>query len=1134
MKKLFFLAILCNFIQANSQIKLFNVTSGKSDVVKEATYADIDLQLSDNIARTKPETLKLDIPYNGTTISVDLHSVNLFHKGFHLDTDQGDNIPYTPGAHYRGKYASFNFFNGEMNGIVSIPNVGNIVIAPYNGKYIIYNDVNLSSLNNFTCTYEDDDHAPSPTTQSVQSVQSAKCVAMYFEIDNSLFQANGNNTTTTANWFTSVFNNVQTLFSNSGISVDLKSTFIWTTADPYTGTTSTAQLNNFHTYRPTFDGDIGQLVGVDSGSLGGVAATVFGMCSNSNYSYTDVNFTYSNVPTYSWTVQVITHEMGHLMGSQHTHACAWNGNNTPIDGCGQTIGYSEGSCATGPLPASGSIMSYCHMLGGVGINFANGFWTQPAARIISSMNSSTCLSPDCEATCINAVNSVVVTAQTTSSLTVSWTDNSDTTSWMVGIFTYAGVGTYVQVNTNSYTKTGLLPNKFYKVRIKPVCLSSQSIAFREFVVATPADWCAGGAVICDTGGTTSIYGANQNYIRTLLPSSGNKLKLTFTQMALENGIDLLRIYNGTDTTSLIGAYTGNTLPAAITSTAANGALTLRFTSNATGNLAGFAATVSCLPITTPNCSASTTWNGSSWSNGTPTDTKSAIMNGNYLSTGPSFKCCSLTINAGKTVTIGTGKYISAVNSVVINGTLNVQDKGQLIQVSNTAVNSGNGHFYRSTGSLNASTYVYWSSPTDNTTISNALTGWGYFRKFTPANHIDIQTTNAQGVVTANVPDGYDDNLDSWVLVPTTTTMIKGTGYISRIPVSGIQTEDFFGRPTNGIVQVPISNSGNILNRNYNLVGNPYPSSISANDLIFANPGTTGILYFWTHNTSTNALLPGPVPGNYASTGDFSVYSLTGGVASESGSAVPTGVVASHQGFFVDKVTATNFTFNNAMRHVDLGNNTFLRQVPYKRLWLSLNGKNGLYHQILIGYLPDTQTGYDWGYDAMNTTLRPQMTLYSLIDDEGYRIQSRGEYDSADVVPLGFITQEAGEFTIRIDDIQGAFDQVYIRDLYAGTVANLTQPFTFRSEAGEFKDRFEVIYQNDSGPIQEEQIPLYIYPNPTSDLVTVSGNFSKYELYDMYGKLLMTGSDKTISLQQFSNGIYLLKIDHGKTFKVIKS
>lgn len=75
---------------------------------------------------------------------------------------------------------------------------------------------------------------------------------------------------------------------------------------------------------------------------------------------------------------VIAHELGHLMGSQHTHACVWNGNDTAIDGC---AGLTEGFCGTPGIPANGgTIMSYCH-LRPQGINFNFGFGTQPGAVI---------------------------------------------------------------------------------------------------------------------------------------------------------------------------------------------------------------------------------------------------------------------------------------------------------------------------------------------------------------------------------------------------------------------------------------------------------------------------------------------------------------------------------------------------------------------------------------------------------------------------------------------------------------------------------------------------------------------------------------------------------------------------------
>ena len=86
------------------------------------------------------------------------------------------------------------------------------------------------------------------------------------------------------------------------------------------------QTNNFAFAQttPVFDGDVGQLVGIDPGGLGGVAVAINGLCSQNNYSYSDVSFNYNTVPTFSWTVQVITHEMGHLLGSRHTHGCYWN------------------------------------------------------------------------------------------------------------------------------------------------------------------------------------------------------------------------------------------------------------------------------------------------------------------------------------------------------------------------------------------------------------------------------------------------------------------------------------------------------------------------------------------------------------------------------------------------------------------------------------------------------------------------------------------------------------------------------------------------------------------------------------------------------------------------------------------
>src|SRR5207248_11322115 len=127
---------------------------------------------------------------------------------------------------------------------------------------------------------------------------------------------------------------------------------------------------------------------------GGISS-INGICRATNYSkqnYCGVNSSYSTIPTYSWTVECIAHEGGHLLGSPHTHYCFWNGNNTKIDACGDAAGYSEGTCLPYPNPLlpsdGGTIMSYCHLTS-AGINLSLGFGPQPLNLILNNINNAT-------------------------------------------------------------------------------------------------------------------------------------------------------------------------------------------------------------------------------------------------------------------------------------------------------------------------------------------------------------------------------------------------------------------------------------------------------------------------------------------------------------------------------------------------------------------------------------------------------------------------------------------------------------------------------------------------------------------------------------------------------------------------
>jgi len=581
--------------------------------LRKQTLATLNLNAVNDIVAHRYQTLQVEVPYLGQSILVDLYQSDPFQANFHIDTDKQTDVAYQKGVYYRGivhgdvnSVASFSFFQNEATGIVSADGIANLVIGkldrPQNiVDYVIYSDADMRVPNGFNCTIKEDKPSPGNHDPGSRQVLTDRCVTMYFEIDYNLYLAHSSSVTALTNWFTAVFNNVQTLYANDDITVSLKSIYIWTQQDPYEGigTDSGAYLSKFHQVRPVFDGDVGQLIGVDPGGLGGVAVSINGLCSQYNYSYSDVDNSFSNVPTWSWTVQVITHEMGHLLGSPHTHGCYWNGNNTAIDGCGTQAGYVEGSCPIGPIPSpsvKGTIMSYCHLISGVGISFNNGFGPQPQALIYDSVNSAACLSTDCVNTCINTVAEVNVTQPTPTSASVTWNDLGSNATWQISVVPFSSSDNWLTVTGNSYTTTAPLnPNTFYKVRVRPFC-DGATPSYTQTIFATPANWCDG-VTITDTGGTSGSYTNNQLYVRTLIPNLPNrKIHIEFTSFNLEQDYDFLSIYNGADTSApAFGDYTGTSVLTPVESTAADGSLTLKFYSDEGVTASGYVGNVTCTP-----------------------------------------------------------------------------------------------------------------------------------------------------------------------------------------------------------------------------------------------------------------------------------------------------------------------------------------------------------------------------------------------------------------------------------------------------------------------------------------------------------------------------------------------------------
>jgi gliding motility-associated-like protein len=153
----------------------------------------------------------------------------------------------------------------------------------------------------------------------------------------------------------------------------------------------------------------------------------------------------------------------------------------------------------------------------------------------------------------------------------------------------------------SYNTGALTTSYYYRCIVTCVATGdadTSTIAFVEVVQSynmsnTTITTCD--ALFYDSGGPTGTYSANQNLTLTIMPDIvGGNVIVTFNSFTLENNYDKLFIYNGNSITApLIGQYTGSTSPGTVTSTAADGSLTFRFTSDGSVQYAGWEAVISC-------------------------------------------------------------------------------------------------------------------------------------------------------------------------------------------------------------------------------------------------------------------------------------------------------------------------------------------------------------------------------------------------------------------------------------------------------------------------------------------------------------------------------------------------------------
>ena len=543
------------------------------------------------------------------------------------------------------------------------------------------------------------------------------------------------------------------------------------------------------------------------------------------------------------------------------------------------------------------------------------------------------------------------------------------------------------------------------------------------------------------------------------------------------------------------------------------------------------------------------WNGSSSSNwfaaanwtpnGVPTASDCATItnNGNspVISGASVAYAYSITIPGGGNLEIASNGKLEVTDfvNVNVNGTFNIRNNGSLVQINNVA-NSGNINMER-TSFVDAGDFVFWSSPVANFNSGNISTY---------SNNSNIYKW------IPTIPGNGIGEFGNWV--SGTETMIIGKGYIERglnnSPINSPVnfTSTFTGVPNNGNITTPISRgtyntvgtypspfsptNATQDDDNWNLLGNPYPSAISADAFLSANSANlAGYVNIWRHGIAPSNSGTSPFYSSFTYNYDPTDY-LTYNLSGPSSPLGFDGFIGAGQSFFVlmnplSALTSTTAVFNNSMRNSGYRNDQFYRNAntvttnyPEGKIWIDLVSSTTS-NSTLIAYVNGATNQKDLMYDAQ-ADLKASFSIYSLLD--GYDrniIQGRSlPFDENDQVKLAIKLPSNGTYTIAIKGLNGIFDDqnlpIFLEDKQLNIIHDLrVAPYNFTGIQGETLDRFSLKYNNQilSTSSNEYSDQIVVFVNNQIHVKSTGQLIKEVTIFDILGKTLV--DRKNINTQE---------------------
>ncbi|MFZ4706341.1 MAG: T9SS type A sorting domain-containing protein [Bacteroidales bacterium] len=438
-----------------------------------------------------------------------------------------------------------------------------------------------------------------------------------------------------------------------------------------------------------------------------------------------------------------------------------------------------------------------------------------------------------------------------------------------------------------------------------------------------------------------------------------------------------------------------------------------FATNETGTALSPESSFSNIPIFTGtgNWSDAARWNvnpdvpgAGSGLNGDAAD--SPILNGACTLTSDLIICNNLTIGSGKAFTINSSNLVFTINSskaLTVNGILsNSAGTGALVIKSGGSVINGTDGIEASVKcDITGNKWHLISAPVAGETSNMFL-------------HKYLQEHS-------EVSNQFTD------ITPTTGSLIPMKGFALWGDESGFEA-NYVGPLNTGFYTTSLYRTYAGFNSGWNLVGNPFPSSI---DWDWAtSPG-------WTKDNLNNAIY-------IENAGGWAAY--VSGVGNNGGSRY----IAPGQGFFVnvaDVGSGALSMYNDVRVH---NATPFFKNTVNDLVRLQVSG-NGFIDEAVVRFLPEATAEFDGSYDAYKLfgDADGAAQLYSL----GSTPLAINTLPETSTVPVGMRVSTEGVYTIAATEVNG-FSAISLEDTKTGTFTDLLKvSYSFSYFPGENEQRF---------------------------------------------------------------------------------